>query len=253
MQILISCAKTMTPKSKIATPLNSQPAFYQEAGRLALQLMQYTVPELEKILHVNAKIAKENKLRYQQFHGEETTTLPALLAYTGIVYKRINPGTFSHEDFLYAQEHLFITSFLYGLLRPLDLIKNYRLEGDAILPELQEQNMFDYWKPLLTQQLIDRTKADDGILVNLASDEMKGLFNWKRVENELSIVTPEFKVWKGEELKTIVIYTKMCRGEMTRYLLKNRTSQPKDLKAFEWEGFRLNREMSTEKHLLFTL
>ena len=33
--------------------------------------------------------------------------------------------------------------------------------------------MFDYWKPLLTDCLIDSVKQDDGILVYLASAEMK--------------------------------------------------------------------------------
>ena len=77
--------------------------------------------------------------------------------------------------------------------------------------------------------------------------------NIKEVEKELHIITPEFKVWKGEQLKTIVIYTKMCRGEMTRFLLKNRITQPDELKAFEWEGFKLDTEHSTDANPLFTL
>lgn len=253
MQILISCAKTMIAQSSIKVPETYQPIYYKEASQLVLQLMQYTVPELEKILRVNTKIAKDNALRYQHFHGEATSPLPALLAYTGIVFRHINPKHFNSEDFHYAQSHLLITSFLYGLLRPLDEIKNYRLEGHAILPEHHGKNIFDYWKPLLTQHLIEQTKADDGILVNLASDEMKGLFDWKTVEKELHIITPEFKVRKGNQLKTIVIYTKMCRGEMTRYILKNRLVHPEDLKTFEWESFSLDESKSTEQHLSFIM
>lgn len=253
MQILISCAKTMTARSSIKVPETYQPKFYKEAGQLILQLMQYTVPELEKMLRVNAKIATENALRYHHFHGDATPSLAAILAYTGIVFKRINPKSFNPDDFLYAQKHLFITSFLYGLLRPLDQIKNYRLEGNVLLPEHHGKNMFDYWKPLLTQQLVEQTKADDGVLINLASDEMKGLFDWETIEKELFVITPEFKVKKDNQLKTIVIYTKMCRGEMTRYILKNRLIHPDKLKTFEWEGFFFNETKSTEHQLLFTM
>ena len=46
--------------------------------------------------------------------------MPAICAYTGAVFKRIVPRDFSEDDFRYAQEHMRITSFLYGLLRPLD-------------------------------------------------------------------------------------------------------------------------------------
>jgi cytoplasmic iron level regulating protein YaaA (DUF328/UPF0246 family) len=30
----------------------------------------------------------------------------------------------------------------------------------------------------------------------------------------------------------------MCRGAMTRYILKNRITDPEELKDFEFEGFR---------------
>ncbi len=146
-----------------------------------------------------------------------------------------------------------ITSFLYGLLRPLDGIKPYRMEGDIRLPERGGMTMFDYWKPLLTDYFIANIKRQGGILVNLASGEMRDLFNWKRVEEEVRVITPEFQVWKGGQLKTIVIYAKMCRGEMLRYIIKNRIENPEDLKAFTWEGFAYDEGRSTDEHLQFTL
>ena len=160
---------------------------------------------------------------------------------------------FSEDDFRYAQEHMRITSFLYGLLRPLDGIKPYRMEGDIRLPERGGMTMFDYWKPLLTDYFIADIKRQGGILVNLASGEMRDLFDWKRVEEEVRVITPEFQVWKGGQLKTIVIYAKMCRGEMLRYIIKNRIENPEDLKAFTWEGFAYDEGRSTDEHLQFTL
>ena len=75
-------------------------------------MSQFSVDELERLLRVNAKIAVENYKRYQAFHAEGTPELPALLAYTGIVFKRLNAKDFSKEEFEYAQEHLRLTSFL---------------------------------------------------------------------------------------------------------------------------------------------
>lgn len=68
---------------------------------------------------------------------------------------------------------------------------------------------------------------------------MKSLFDWKRVESEVRVVTPEFHVWKNGKLATIVVYTKMSRGEMTRFILKNKIGNPEELKGFSWEGFEL--------------
>ena len=65
--------------------------------------------------------------------------------------------------------------------------------------------------------------------------------------------TPEFRVREGDRLKTVVVYTKMCRGEMTRHILKNRIGDPQQLKAFEWEGFRLNPTLSKADDWVFTM
>ena len=78
--------------------------------------------------------------------------------------KNINPGDFTGEEFLYAQEHLRITSFCYGLLRPLDGIKPYRLEGNVSLPETGTDSMFEYWKSRLTQPLLSEIRKNGNIL-----------------------------------------------------------------------------------------
>lgn len=253
MLTFISCAKTMASRCTIPVPGVTVPRFEAEALQNALSLSRYSASELEGLLRVNAKIAAENRLRYQDFCSEDNRPMPALCAYTGAVFKRIAPKDFTADDFRYAQQHLLITSFLYGLLRPLDGIRPYRLEGDVRLPERGGVTMFDYWKPLLTDFFIGEVKSRGGVLVNLASAEMKDLFDWKRVEAEVRVVTPDFRVRKGGSLKTIVIYAKMCRGEMTRFILKNRIGSPDALRAFTWEGFAFDEGHSTEDRWLFTL
>ena len=253
MMTFISCAKTMTDHSKVEVPTTGTPQFQAEAIQHALDMSRFSAEELERLLRVNSKIAAENYLRFQDFCSETNKALPALLAYTGIVFKRICPQDFTAEDFQYVQDHLRITSFLYGLLRPLDLIKNYRLEGDVRLPEHEGISMFDYWKPILTDEFIKSIKAQGGTLVNLASNEMKDLFDWKRIEQQVRVITPEFQVWKKGKLTTVVIYTKMCRGEMPRYIIKNRIEKPEELKSFNWEGFCFDAEHSTESQYLFSL
>lgn len=253
MQILLSCAKTMAERSSVATPRTTVPVHLEEARRLAAELATLPTDELARLLRVNRRIAAENHLRYRRFHDSDTPALPALAAYTGIVFKRIDPASFSAADLEYAQEHLNITSFLYGVLRPLDAIRPYRLEGDAILPGCNDQTRFAFWQQRLTDNFIDTIRADDGILLNLASSEMKRLFDWRRICRQVRIITPEFRVCDGDRLKTIVVYTKMCRGEMTRFALKGRISDPEQLKTFEWEGFRFDPERSRGDDWLFTM
>jgi cytoplasmic iron level regulating protein YaaA (DUF328/UPF0246 family) len=239
MQILIACAKIMTGSAPRVIPLVTEPTFQLQANENAMQLMDYSVEELQEMLHVNHDIAVENWRRFRSFHAKGERQ-PAVFSYDGMVFQRLAPETFTDDELKYANGHLLISSFLYGLLRPLDLINKYRLEGNVILPDNSGKSMFDYWKPILTDWFINQIKSDDGILVNLASDEMRNLFDWKRVKQEVKIITPEFKVEKAGKLKTIVIYTKMCRGAMTRYILKNKITDMESLKVFEYEGFRLD-------------
>ena len=252
MQILLASAKIMNSTTTVQTPKTHLPRFKKEAGQMALELGDLSVEELAKAIPCNEKIALENKLRYQDFFNEEAY-LPALLAYYGQAYKCLKAQEYSQEDFSYADKHLWITSFLYGLLRPLDLIHPYRLEGKAKLPSAEGKNMFAYWKPHLTDILIEAVKADDGILVHLATEEFQHLFDWKQLQKEIRIIQPLFMVDQGSRLKAVSVYAKSCRGAMTSYILRNQLASPNDLLSFEYDGFTYHKNYGDENHPHFIL
>ena len=125
------------------------------------------------MLKLSPKLMMESYHRFQNFHSAEEEPLQALLAYTGVVFKNINPKDFTEADFRFAQDHLRLVSICYGLLRPLDLIKPYRMEYDVKLPELGEGNMYIYWRARQTEPLIEEVKADDNLLINLGSMDLQ--------------------------------------------------------------------------------
>ena len=239
MQILIGCAKIMTGCAPSDISFATEPTFQSQANDNAMQMLNYSVEELCEMLHINRDMALENWKRFRSFH-DNSIRQPAAFCYDGMVYQRLAPETLSDSELRYANDHLMISSFLYGILRPLDIINKYRLEGNVILPNNNSKSMFDFWKPILTDWFINKIKADDGILIYLASDEMRNLFDWKRVKSEVKVITPTFKVDKNGKLKTIVIYTKMFRGAMERYIIKNRITNIDELKSFEYEGFSID-------------
>ena len=96
-------------------------------------------------------------------------------------------------------------------------------------------------------------KADDGILVHLATKEMERLFDWREVSDSVRIIQPQFFVEKGGRLKNVTVYSKSCRGAMTRYILRHRLQHPADLTGFEYEGFRFNESYSEADQPVFTL
>ena len=250
MQILLSPAKDMTDEPVVATPSLSSPRFLAEAEHNAAQMAELSTEELAQLLKINPQLAAFNKQRYTDFPA--LTPQAAVLSYTGMAYRHLRAGDFSPEDFAYAQQHLWMTSFLYGLTRPLDGIKNYRLEGNVVLPDHDGKTMFQFWRTRLTDVLLDAVKADDGVLFFLASGEMKSLFDWKRITKEVQVIMPEFQVMKDGKLKTVVVYAKMMRGALARHLITQRVAKTEDWQSFEYEGFALLPD-STEQHPIWAI
>ncbi len=251
MLAIISSAKTMSGASKFKPPLQTTPRFFKEAKEIALHMTQFSAEELGKILKINPKLTADNYLRFQDFHSDESSSLQAILAYTGVVYKNIFPTDFTPEDFVIMQDSLRIASFCYGLLRPLDMIKPYRMEGDVKIPELGDGNICNFWKDKQTGTFMKDIKGAGNVLINLASMDIQPAFRWKEIEEKATVITPDFKMWKNGKLKTIVIYAKMARGKMVRYIIKNRITDPEDLKSFSWEGFSYNEDYSVGNNWVF--
>ena len=238
MQILLASAKIMHDVLKTTPNVElSAPRFAHEAEACARDMAQYSTETIAEMLGCSQQIAGQNKLRFMRFF-EETTKMPAILAYHGQAYKHLKAETLMESDLNYAQEHLWITSFLYGLLRPLDGILPYRMEGSVDLPSGAGENMFGFWKSRLTDVLINAVKADDGVIVHLATEEYQHLFDWQRVRKEVLIVQPLFYVRKGNDLKMQAVWAKTCRGAMTRFIIEHRITKPDDLRAFSYEGFK---------------
>ena len=238
MQIILASAKIMNDKLNSVPDVSlSTPRFQNEADAFARDMAQYSTEAIAEILGCSQQIAAQNKLRYMQFMDEKPK-LPAILAYHGQAYKHLKAETLAADDLNYSQGKLWITSFLYGLLRPLDGILPYRMEGLVELPSGVGENMFGFWKSRLTDMLIDSVKADDGILIHLATEEYQHLFDWQRVRREVRIIQPLFYVRKGNDLKIQAVWAKTCRGAMTRVIIENRINKPEDLCAFSYEGFK---------------
>ncbi len=233
MQILLANAKIMNSQSKVK-PL-TQPLFQSIANDLAMDMAQLDINQLSHQLDCNLKLASENWQRYQNFFSAEK--MPAIMAYNGQAYKHLKAASLTPEALQFAQNHLWITCFLYGLLRPMDGIVPYRMEHCVELPVSEGRPMNQFWKDKLTDTLIASVKADDGILVHLSTEEYEHLFDWKRVCQEVRVIQPLFLVDKGDKLKTVVVYAKSCRGAMVRYLLQHQITQPDEILNFSYEGF----------------
>lgn len=234
MQILLANAKIMFEKADRKSI--SIPVFQKVADQLAAEMARMDVDGLTHQLGCSRKIATENWKRYQNFFIAEKQ--PAILAYNGQAYKHLRADTLSEGALTYAQNHLWITCFLYGLLRPLDGIVPYRMEHGVTLEVTNNKAIGQFWKDKLTDTLIGSVKADDGVLVHLSTAEYQHLFDWKRVCMEVDVIQPIFYVRRSDGmLRTQAVWAKACRGAMVRFILENKLASAEELFAFQYEGF----------------
>ena len=157
MQILLANAKIMfgkTDRKPLSTPL-----FQTTADMLAAEMAKMNMEDLAHQLDCSKKIATENWIRYQNFVVAEK--MPALLAYNGQAYKHLRAATLSEEALEYAQKHLWITCFLYGLLRPMDAVVPYRMEHYVSLETTNDKPINHFWRDKLTDVLIASVQADE--------------------------------------------------------------------------------------------
>ena len=129
MQIILASAKIMNDKVKSVPDINLSTArFHNEAYSFAKDMAQYSAEAIAEMLGCSQQIAVQNRMRYMRFF-DDASKLPAILAYHGQAYKHLKAETLNVNDLNYSQGKLWITSFLYGLLRPLDGIQNSPSSG----------------------------------------------------------------------------------------------------------------------------
>jgi uncharacterized protein len=148
----------------------------------------------------------------------------------------------------YLQKNQRIISGLYGLLKPSDKVMLYRLEMGRPFEFDEYKNLYEFWREKITEQLNSEMKKNE-ILLNLASNEYFKAVDRKKLNHQ--IIDFDFYELKEGKLKTIVVYTKHARGLVARFCAQTNAQTLDDVKAFNYEGYLINEEKSTENKLVF--
>ncbi|WP_296700734.1 peroxide stress protein YaaA, partial [Algoriphagus sp.] len=205
--------------------------------------------EISGLMDISDSLATLNKERYKTFQKEYNfeNSKQALLAFKGDVYTKIDVDQYDESDFEFAQEHLRILSGLYGLLKPLDLIQPYRLEMGTKLENRKGKNLYEFWDKKIAKAI--NKVAQGETIVNLASQEYFKAVDQKSLKSPL--VTIHFKEYKDDSYKVIGFFAKQARGMMTNFAIKNRITEPQDLKSFNQEGYEYSENLSSETDWVF--
>ncbi|MEG3160754.1 peroxide stress protein YaaA [Sphingomonas sp. LB2R24] len=246
MIAVLSPAKTLDYESALPKLEPTTPRFADEAKTLAHAAAHLTQKRLSELMHISPALAKLNADRYRDF--DTLPERPAMFAFAGDVYTGLEAKTLDEAAVDYAQDHVRMLSGLYGLLRPLDLMRPYRLEmGTRWAP--RKTKLTDWWGDRIAKLLADDVEAEgSGTILNLASQEYWAAADGK-LPSSIRVIAIDFR--EGEAQKFVSFHAKKARGMVARWLVEHRVDDIEGIKGFDSDGYAYDAAGSSDAQFRF--
>ena len=244
MKIIISPAKSLNFEDKVKTSINSKPLFHNDAIKINSELKKESIESLCDLMGISSKLGELNWTRNQDFTKDSNYSKEAIFAFNGDVYDGLDINSLDNDKHQLVNNVIRILSGLYGILKPFDHIKPYRLEMGTKFSINGNKDLYDFWKSKVTNQLKSEL-AEDELIVNLASNEYFSVINSKKVSNK--IISPQFKDYKNGNLKIISFYAKKARGLMSRFIIDNNVKSVNEILSFDSGGYSYSKKDTTDE------
>ena len=223
MKIILSPSKTQNNDIRIES-LNN-PKYFKLTKMIIKELKSYSDDDISKIMKIKGKVLDETIELINNFKNKPNYLTPAILNYTGVVYESLNYEEYSELEREYLNNNLRIVSALYGVLRPMDGVQNYRLDFTM---KLKNINLNHFWKEVILKEF-----KNESIILDCASQEFSQFL--KPLKDKVHRV--EFiDVVDGKE-KIISYNAKKMRGLMAHYCIKHQIKKIEEIQLFDEDGY----------------
>jgi cytoplasmic iron level regulating protein YaaA (DUF328/UPF0246 family) len=210
-----------------------------------------TNASLEKLFGVKGDALKEAIETNKAIFG--SPLMSALERYSpGVMYKAMDFGSLPTGAQRRLLENGIIFSGLFGLLRPDDLIPNYRLKLDASIPKFGKVSAF--WRPQLSE-LLNRTIKGQVVWNLLPSSHQDA---WDDDKSYFEMITVKFVDEKKGKRTTVTNGVKALRGKLINFIVSEMGEDTEALN--EWKhpaGYVIDLDNSSldeeSKHRTITL
>ncbi len=161
---------------------------------------QFLKEKLAKIsdLQATLKISNKKYVEYQQML--QNSQSPALYMYNGLSYRQLKRDDYGFAERVYLNKYVRILSAMYGILKPLDLVNNYRLDYQTSIGI----NLYDYWQEIILDNL-----STEKTIISLASNEftkkLPGVIKVVFMVDSERLNTTETKKMRGKFLNRCII------------------------------------------------
>lgn len=235
MKIIISPAKSFKKNEGIET---NGLLFPEKTKILVDKFKKYSMNEMGNLNRTNDKLTEKAYYDYQEFDFENLNN-PAIFAYDGLVFKQFNKDDF--DDLDYLNDHVYIISALYGLLKPLTGMADYRLYFDN-----SDINLYKFWADDLYKELY----KNDDLVINLASKEYTKTIR-PFLKKDDKFISLSFKDDKDGKLRSYTAWMKQARGRMLKEIISKKIEAPEDIKKLVVNGYKYDPYHSTEDEYVY--
>ncbi len=224
--ILIHSSKTMRSPTKVT--LASTPLLLDKVAPLAKYIRSLREDQLQEVMDISKTLAQKVHSTMAEWNTEPDQQSLAVDSFVGDIYSGLRASTLSTEDRDYAQQTLRILSGLYGILRPYDGVRPYRLEMGYKFPDQPFGNLYKYWGTGIAE-----TVPKEGLIVNLSAVEYT-----KTVTPYIDpgrVIAPRFLTvnQKTGQPNQVIVHTKIARGSFAQWLITSRITSPEELIGFK--------------------
>ena len=238
MKILIPTAKEMNTNLPCTEPLPLR----KESQSVLDSLAHYSASELETFYKVSAEKAEEEYAHIKALKDHRAKNYPALKLFDGLMYRHIKRDGLTEAEQAYLENHVLITSALYGVVPAFSPIAPHRLDFLMKL-KVAGKTLKNHWK-----SAYDEALQDENLIFSLLSSEFETVFS-KEIREKM--VTFKFMEDKAGQLKIHSTISKKARGAFLTALMEGHITSVEEIKKLSFAGFHYREDLSSDKELAF--
>jgi cytoplasmic iron level regulating protein YaaA (DUF328/UPF0246 family) len=227
-------------RSPVATTTPTTPLLIARAKPLATYVQTLSASQLQQVMHISEPLARTVQGTFAAWNADPSQQSLALDSFVGDIYSGLQAGALSAADRDYAQQTLRILSGLYGVLRPYDGVRPYRLEMGYTFADPPFSSLYTYWGADIAATL-----PTEGLIVNLSAVEytktvMPYVDTGRVVAPRFLTISP-----KTGQPSQVIVHTKIARGAFARWLMTTRSTSRDALLQFDELNYRYDAALST--------
>jgi len=238
MKILIPTAKEMNTDHPCieALPLR------KESQAVLDSMVHYSVSELKSFYKVSVEKAEEEYAHIQAIKDQRAKNYPALKLFDGLMYRHIKRDKLTENEQAYLEDHILITSALYGVVPVLSPMAPHRLDFLMKL-KVAGKTLKSHWK-----SAYDEALEDEELIFSLLSSEFETVFS-KEIREKM--VNFKFMEDKAGQLKIHSTISKKARGAFLTALIEGQVHTVEQARKLSFAGFDYRPDLSSDLELVF--